>query len=213
MVKQFNDKAYWENYYNVILKTKQNTKPSDFAKFIINEKLVGNGDSIIELGCGNGRDSMFFSENNTNVIAVDQCANTTEVLNNIDGIKSYASDFTNLESLSEKIDVVYSRFTFHSIDDEGEKRTLEWVYDNLKDGGLFCLEVRTIKDPIFGLGEDKGGNVWFYNNHHRRFINSKSFKDDLISLGFELLYFNESNGFAKFEDQDPVVLRVIARRN
>ncbi len=45
------------------------------------------------------------------------------------------------------MDVVYSRFTLHSVDAQGEKRTLKWVYDNLKTGGFFCIEVRTIKDP------------------------------------------------------------------
>ena len=43
-------------------------------------------------------------------------------------------------------------------------------------------------------------------------IDAKEFKKDLINLGFNLFYFDESNGYAKYEDQDPVLLRVIAKK-
>jgi len=61
-----------------------------------------------------------------------------------------------------------------------------------------------------GKGDDKGNNVWFYNDHHRRFIDVGAFKFKLQEIGFEFEFFQEANGFAKYKEEDPVVLRMIA---
>jgi len=86
------------------------------------------------------------------------------------------------------------------------------VYNNLKKDGILCVEARTLKDPIFGKGIDKGNNIWFYNDHHRRFIDALSFKNKLVEMGFEIKLFEENNGFAKHKDDDPVVLRAIVKK-
>jgi hypothetical protein len=100
----------------------------------------------------------------------------------------------------------------HSVNLDGEDRTLDWIFNNLKSQGLFCVEARTIKDDICGKGEDKGNNIWFYNGHHRRFIEADEFKEKLKKIGFEIIYFEEQNGFAKYKDSDPIVLRAIVKK-
>ena len=201
-----NDKAYWTKFYSEL---NAPLSPSPFAQFLIEEDYFKNAKSLVELGCGNGRDSRFFAAKNLNVIAIDQCENTTEALNQIDRIKSYAADFTNLPRVENPIDIVYSRFTMHSISEEGENRTIQWAFDSLSKNGMLCIEARTIKDHLCGKGIDKSNNVWYYNNHHRRFIEAEEFKVKLKKLGFDILYWEEKNGFAPFKDKDPVLLRSI----
>ena len=76
-----------------------------------------------------------------------------------------------------------------------------------------CIEARTLQDPIYGMGQDMGNNVWFYNEHHRRFIVAEEFVNKLKSFDFKIILSEEKNGFAKMGiDNDPVVLRVIARK-
>lgn len=211
MTKKFNDKEYWENYYEKVLGTNKISSPSPFAKYLIENDYIKPNNSIIELGCGNGRDSMFFAKQNCNVTAVDQCNNTTSFLNSIQNIHSFPYDFTRLNKLENKVNVVYSRFTLHSIDDKAEERTIKWAFDNIEKDGLFCIEARTINDPIFGLGEDKGDNVWFYNNHHRRFLVAEIFKNKIEKSGFEIILFKESNDFAVSGDNNPIVMRLIVK--
>lgn len=208
---KINDKKYWsEFYFNNNELTK---KPSLFAQYLVENSVINEGDVLFELGCGNGRDSIFFAKNNIDVTAVDQCDKNISLLNEQHNNISFISDdFTNLSNLESKVNVVYSRFTLHSINDEGEQRTLNWVYNNLKKDGILCVEARTLKDPIFGKGIDKGNNIWFYNNHHRRFIDAISFKNKLVEMGFEIKLFEENNGFAKHKDDDPVVLRAIVKK-
>ncbi len=214
MNKKFQDKDYWIEYYERNLNNLKNNPPSPFAKYLVENKYLEKPKKIIELGCGNGRDSIYFSKNNSLVTAVDQCENTTKLLNECKNIDSFPADFTNLSAFPDLIsfDIVYSRFTIHSIDENGEDRTLNWAYDSLVNGGLLCIEARTTKDPLCGKGEYKGDYIWFFNNHHRRFVDAKRLKKKIESIGFNIKYFLESNGLAKYKNEDPIVLRLIAQK-
>ena len=99
MIKEFNDKEYWIKYYETILKSKKNISPSDFAKYLVENDIVKTDSDLVELGCGNGRDSIYFPSYDVNVTAIDQCSNTTTFLNNLQKINSFADDFTTLSSL------------------------------------------------------------------------------------------------------------------
>ena len=61
------DKSYWNKYYSKKLGVQE---PSSFAVYVL--KMMSDGDSILELGCGNGRDSFFFAEHGIQVFALDQ---------------------------------------------------------------------------------------------------------------------------------------------
>ena len=59
---------YWDNFY--IKKNK--IKESSFARFILGKVgKKGIKKSLIDIGCGNGRDSIFFSKNNFRVTGID----------------------------------------------------------------------------------------------------------------------------------------------
>lgn len=210
MQDKFDDKSYWENYYKEQGK-EFNANPSKFAQYLIEKKYLKPELSLIELGCGNGRDSLYFAQMGLKVRAIDQSEFTTHNLNKIKGIVVQTDDFTRLENLEEKADIIYSRFTLHSIDEKGEERVLKWVQSNLKKDGVFCIEARTTKDPIYGKGEQRGKHIWFYQNHHRRFLNAKSFKNKLEEYGFDIHFFQENNDFAPYKNQNPVVLRAIVK--
>lgn len=201
------DLEYWESYYK---KNKMDMRPSPFANFLTsNYKLDGN---IIELGCGNGRDAVYFAKNGSDVIGVDQCQITIDRLNKI-GIlntKFIADDFTNL-SLLQEYHNIYSRFTLHSIDSESELRTIKWA-SKVLNSGVFAIEVRSVKDDLFGQGELIAKNTWF-TDHARRFVNFEEIKNILITNGFYIIYEEESRGLAPYKNEDPVVIRIIAKIN
>lgn len=130
-----NDKEYWNEFYN---KNSLPFEKSDFAEFVLNN-YIEKGKSLIEMGCGNGRDSIYFSKNGVKVIGVDQAENEINFLNSKfknDNIEFLCGDFTNLNS-KNSFDYVYSRFTIHSIPEDGEDRLLNWAFSNLHIGGVF----------------------------------------------------------------------------
>ena len=51
------DTKYWDDFY---LRDKGDHVPSLFAEYVWNTYLQNNPGTILELGCGNGRDSEFF---------------------------------------------------------------------------------------------------------------------------------------------------------
>lgn len=51
------DKKYWSEYYSTHQKP---TGESTFAQFV--ESRLDDNKTLIELGCGNGRDSVFFAK-------------------------------------------------------------------------------------------------------------------------------------------------------
>ena len=49
------DLEYWEKYYQ---DNKLPFEPSDFSKYVVSK--INKNSRLIDLGCGNGRDSLFF---------------------------------------------------------------------------------------------------------------------------------------------------------
>jgi len=48
--------------------------------------------------------------------------------------------------------------------------------------------------------------------HQRYYRTGKEMLDILDKNGYELMYFQESQGLAKFKNEDPWIIRVIARK-
>ena len=205
------DYKYWNEYYK---KNIAPHEPSKFAKDIL--KYLESGKKLVELGCGNGRDAIFLSNNNINVVAIDQSESSINNLkcsvsnSNIDFI---ADDFIETKLLEkESFDYVYSRFTLHSISEEQEDKLINRVYNSLKKDGLLLIEVRSIKDEIFGLGEKVARNTYVYNNHSRRFIVLDELIEKLTSIGFKINFVDENNNYAIYKEQNPIVIRIIAKK-
>lgn len=201
------DKEYWENYYK---NAKLVTEESPFAKFFVsNFKIEG---TLIELGCGNGRDAAYFASKDIQVLGTDQCHSSIGRLNelNLPNAIFEVADFTNL-STEKQFDNIYSRFTLHSVEEDAQERVIAWASKAIRNG-YFAIEVRSVKDSFCGQGELVGKNTWFKDNHSRRFVECSELHKSLVKHGFEIIYEIESNGLAVYKNEDPVVIRVIARK-
>lgn len=207
------DFNYWEHYY---LKHNAEPTPSLFAHYVA-DLLKDKQAEIVELGCGNGRDSIFFAKQGHIVDAIDQCYNEICFLMNqckhIENLDFRTDDFTDMVD-DEPYDVVYSRFTLHSVSKEQETHTLEWAFRNLKKDGLLCIEVRGQQNEIYKMGEavENEPDAYIYDNHYRRFLNFDNLCDELKKIGFSLDFAAEDKDFAPFNGQNETYIRVIAKR-
>ena len=206
------DEAYWANYYKTGAAPET---PSDFANFVMSGHLA-EGDQLIELGCGNGRDARFFAGKGVGVLAVDLCAPEIAELarrNVSDNLTFEAGDFTAMPDADEPFDAVYSRFTLHSVDAEGQGRALAWASRNLKPDGHLFIETRGQKNEIFGLGEPVDGeeDAFVYEEHYRRFVDFDKFVAEVAANGFMIKEAEEAQGFAPHQGTDYHFIRVIAQ--
>ena len=202
-------KKYWDRYYNDL---KGVLKPSSFSKYC--KKFLKNykGD-IYDIGCGNGRDTIFFNQNKINCIGLDQ--SSTVIKLNKKKFKKIKKNFikTNFVNFQyknkNKSFSIYSRFTLHSINKKQEKILIKKMI-KLKNLDYLFIEARTIYDELFGIGKKIGKNE-YVTSHYRRFINPQELKKE-IKKNFKIIEFKVSRGFAIFKKENPKVLRIIAKK-
>lgn len=209
---RIDDKEYWEKYY---AERKEPFQPSLFSQFVAGKYLKA-GDVLIELGCGNGRDAVYFSKLGVKVRAFDQCENEIAYLRDThknENLEFESGDFTALDPGLES-DVVYSRFTMHSISVSGQENVLNWSSSVLREGGYFLLEFRGKENDLCGLGEAVEGDVdaYIYDGHYRRFLDIDELGSQLKQKGFEIVEAIEEKGFSPFGGDDEVFARIIARK-
>ena len=208
------DKSYWNQFYK---KRNELMQPSTFAVFCHHNFLLP-GSNIIELGSGDGRDSIFFAKEGHFVTGLDQseeaCSIAREKVKslNINSVVFNQSDFTKdrFENYKE-VDGFYSRFTLHSINEFEEDRVLENVSNKVKKGALFLIEARTIKDPLMGEGERISDNE-FMTDHYRRFLDPNLLVKKCIDIGFKIEYRLESDNLSVVGEDNPVLLRLVLRK-
>tara|TARA_X000000368_G_C23030046_1_gene712095 strand:- start:239 stop:883 length:645 start_codon:yes stop_codon:yes gene_type:complete len=207
------DKRYWEEFYKERGLDKDISDQSTFASFCADKFFQNGKKNILELGSGNGRDAIFFAKNEHNVIAIEQSVDhKNQSKMDANSIKVLSENFVTYDYNSiPSIDIFYSRFTLHAITKSEENILLPKIYNCLQSDGLFCIEVRTINDPLFGKGESKGDNAYF-TDHYRRFIDSNSFLKSTLELGFKLLYFTEENNLSIYGDDNPVLMRLVLQK-
>lgn len=203
------DMAYWDSYYRK--KAVEIQKPSEFAKVVLSN--LQPGKSLIDLGCGNGRDSVFFVENNLAVTGIDISEEAISQLNqmHLRNANFVCDDFVTSKVLYQiQYDYVYSRWTMHAISESQEEELLQNVCKALKPDGLFFIEARSIHDELYGKGKRVGENAYIFDEHYRRFMDKERFIDKMEKAGFIIHSAVEGRDFSKTQSSNPVLIRIIA---
>jgi SAM-dependent methyltransferase len=130
-------------------------------------KAVGNvppGGTLIELGCGNGRDLRYFQSLGYQVRGVD-CAGDVPFrqlphLQPLDIQCRDALEFLQQQG-SSSVDVVYSNL-FYNMDftEEDHRELFREAARVLRPGGFHLYSVRTVKDRWYGRGRKVGEDTY-----------------------------------------------------
>lgn len=210
------NKSFWNKFY----KKKKVQKPSNFAKFVYEKFIKNKKISVLDLGCGDGRDGFYFSKKiKKKVFCIDSSLiviKNNNILKNKKKIKNIK--FICLKAESSKLlmlgnfDIVYSRFFLHTINKVVQDKIFKNLIKLIKTHSLICLEFRTIKDPLYFKGKPIGKHERI-TDHYRRFIDL----DELLNLSyiknnFSVIYKFEDKNLAKYKKENPVVARLVLRR-
>ncbi len=205
------DVDYWNSYYAKKLTEVQS--PSDFARTVIS--YLEPGKSLIDLGCGNGRDSIYFLNHHLNVTGIDVSEEAISQLNQLklENGNFVCDDFVSSKALYQvQYDYIYSRWTMHAISEQQEDELLGNARDALKEGGLFLIEARSVRDSLYGKGTCVGKHAFIYNSHFRRFMEKEVFARKLENHGFRVISVEEGENFSKTETSNPMLVRIVASR-
>ena len=180
-----NDKSYWENFY----KDFRVFHPSNFAEFCIEH--IPKGSVILDVGCGNGRDSYLFGSRGT-VLGIDYAAKPEDTKN----VKFKQMDLDELLKREDRVNIIYSRFFLNSISNDKIEKFIKWCK------GVVMFEFRT-EDPDVKLT---------YADHERNYVDGSWFLKLLLENNYEILFFVKSRNLSRFKDENPILIRVIAER-
>ena len=83
---------------------------------------------MIDIGCGNGRDSIFFSKKGYFVTGID-ISNTAITKNSIMKNKNLSFSKFDIENdtTTKKFDIIYSRFFIHALTEKGEIKLIKLI--------------------------------------------------------------------------------------
>ena len=199
---------HWDEYYK---KDTAPSFPSPFAEYVANK--LSKKQNILEIGCGNGRDSKFFSSRGHHVTGLDKSEEAIELCKNLysdEPIVFFFGTITDIAKTNQKkYDLIYSRFVIHAMALNEELEMLNISYQLLNQDGQFFIECRSTNDPLLQQGEILSHTERVYG-HYRRFIILDEFIQRLVQVGFEVTEAIENIGLAKFGEEDPMVIRVKA---
>ena len=162
--------------------------PSSFCEFFMDyakeNDITGE---LVDLGCGNGRDTLHLATR-FDVVGVDEWIDTPSQ-------QFFEGNVLDNKFLWSIAEVVYSRFFLHCLSQE---QILE-IIENTSN--YFVAETRIVGDvPVL------------YTDHPRFFVDFEWLKKALQDKGFMLLYEDSGRGLAVLGEEDPLVGRVIAKK-
>lgn len=189
---------YWENYY--IANKKDYSPPSPFAIWLRTYISERNIKTMVDVGCGNGRDTYYFGTWKYTVTGVDNAVLPEN--NNLTTFKK-----KSMGDLEGQFDILYSRFSLHSVDEEVEDKVLNYAANNCK---YIAIECRSSNDKLSTGKSENSVSTSYATEHYRRYINLENLKQKMINLKFKILHVSESSSYAPYKDTNPMCLRIVA---
>lgn len=188
-------------------------KPSPFARWVNSE--FPSDATLVDVGCGGGRDSRLFARTGRNVIGVDYSLGAVlrahrwaarrapnasfEPLNFYDTRAALAMG-ARLSREGRPVDI-YARFLLHALEDRGRANFWRMASMSLRGGGRLFLEFRT---------ESDARNDHFFGNHFRRYLDPDLVRAEIEANGGRVVHQEAGTGLAPFRTEDPHVCRIVA---
>ena len=207
-MKKKNLVKYWNKFY----KKKSIISESTFAKFTY-KKILNKKVKLLDIGCGNGRDSYFFNKKGFQVTGIDisQKAIQKNSKNEIKNLSFKKFDIGK-DKIKNKFDIIYCRFFVHTVDELLENKLIELIKSSKNKGTKVFFEFRNYKDKIFGKfnAEDHNKVIEFEKGHFRRIIDPKIFKKKfLLKTKSKLIYQKNSINLSVVKKDNPNLTRLI----
>lgn len=195
------NKSYWDNFY---LKDSAPHEESSFARFCY--EFINNGGStsptkLLDVACGNGRDTFYFLRKGFNASGVDLSA-----LPDAAGINFYSGDILCWDYNS--CDVLYLRFIVHSLTENELDVLLGRIASTVRRGVRVFIETRSSR----GITDQEKSETFFKSGvgeEHFRMLYSSDYLRAKLARVFDVIYESEANGVSVYKGEDPYCLRFV----
>ncbi|MFA6552473.1 MAG: class I SAM-dependent methyltransferase [Candidatus Paceibacterota bacterium] len=144
-------------------------------------KLIKNKKSktLLDVGCGNGRDSVYFFNKGLKIIAVDFSASGIKKIKSQNPkIKCVLADIKKMKLKANSFDVIYAHLSLHYFDDKTTNKIFNNLHHTLKKNGLIFIKCKSVADALFGKGQKIEENM--YKKGHTRHFFSKDYMSEKL---------------------------------
>jgi len=189
---------YYEKNANSLISRYESADISDLQDFLINT--FTKESQLLEIGCGSGRDAMFMTKHNYNIIGIDGSSNMIEEAKNIHPEllgKLFQKILPNDLQFDREFDGIYSIATLMHLTKTDIKKTILKIYNLLNQNGKFLMSISLFRDDIDKNGFDEKGRFFLVLNFEEwikicedsgfKIIETKRNKDGLNRNGIEWL--------------------------
>ena len=187
--------SYWSDMYS-----KPNvfgtgpTKLAELAHSLIKDKPIKN---ILEIGCGQGRDALFFSEKGYFVETFDISENAIKFVNetkesfNIKNLNAIIYDVQESFPYSNNFfDFVYSNLALQFFNLESLEKIFENIYRVMKDDAIILFSTKKKGDKYYNFGTKVNEHAFEHKGIIRYFYD-KPILEQILEQKFEILNFDE----------------------
>jgi SAM-dependent methyltransferase len=187
--------------------------PSPFAQWVHQREDATS--SIVDIGSGTGRDSLWFARQGREVLGMDYIPAATERAGKTADRENLPAKFKtfNLYDVRqvltmgaefahrEQPPVLYGRFLIHALEDFGRHNLWRVASMCLRRGGRFYLEFRTGLDA-------KAEKV--FGEHFRKYLDPDVVVAEIEERGGQIEHREAGYGLAVYKNEDPHVCRLVA---
>ncbi len=187
--------------------------PSPFARWVNSE--FASASTLVDAGCGGGRDTRLFARTGRPVIGVDyslgavlranrwaarRAPNASFELLNFYDTRAALAMGARLSRHDHPLDL-YARFVLHALEDRGRANFWRMASMALRGGGRLFVEFRTERDRR---------NSHVFGTHFRRYLDPDLVVAEIEAIGGRVVHQEAGTGLAPFRSEDPHVCRIVA---
>lgn len=207
-------KDYWDSFYESRNSSAVPQEPSAFTTWV--QDWLTPERPIVEVGFGNGRDSLWFARQGRTVTGYDFAPSAVRQAQGRSDGEGLGVGFVELDLYDdaatravEKVlaeyeePALYGRFLIHALETRGRLNLFDLAAVGLVAGGDILLEFRT--------GHDQATQHVFGDNHFRNYLNPGGVINELVERGGRIVHLETGHGMALYKTEDPHVARLVAR--
>jgi SAM-dependent methyltransferase len=172
--------------------------PSNFALICYEDFIKYRVKRILELGCGQGRDTIFFASKGLDVHAIDSSKIAIENINRKIREKNILLSLKHFQARRDLpfsnsyFDAIYSHMFYNmSFTDEELKSLFTESSRVLRNNGLLYFSVRSDNGILYNKGKKIDSNIYEINGFQIRFFTKEQIKS-FLSNCFEIKNIIES---------------------
>jgi SAM-dependent methyltransferase len=205
---------YWGDFYRSAASRRVPTTPSRFAHWVADR--LEPRQTVLDVGCGNGRDAVHFAEQGHAVYALDGTVlarrltrrladeRSVEVRRRALNLNDLASTLVSGARFAHRTRPphIYARFLLDAVEPDTRQNFFRWAQMIQRRGGLTFLEFRTWRGTLRASA---------FPFHYRSLLVPSRVVAEVERLGGTVVHREEGVGLAPFERENPHTCRLIVR--